>query len=174
MLIVDGGTVGDHWSRNRGGAMADEMERIEMIPDHGSDHRLAKGLIAGVAIGVGLGMLLAPRRGAELRKQIKDATGHWAHRGHDVYNVCRDKIAHGAGETRRYAREVADAVTQKAHPREAEPPQSTPAQQGRVAGRTPAMTADAARADSPGRAREQATPPHDAKKSEVKKDLTAI
>jgi gas vesicle protein len=138
--------------------MAEELEQIEMVPHNGRDHRLAKGFIAGVTIGIGLGMLLAPRRGAELRRQIKDTSGHWAHRGHDVYLVCRDKIAHGARETRRYAREVADAVTQKSHEQEIASP--------------PAMTAAADHADSPGRAREQAGLPHDAKKGEVRKDLT--
>ena len=97
-----------------------------------NNHPLATGLIAGAAVGVGIGLLFAPRRGSETRGQIKghvnrytggiskgyrDASrkvGDWAHRGKGVYATTRDKVAHGARETSRYVRDVADAVTQKA------------------------------------------------------------
>jgi gas vesicle protein len=95
-------------------------------------HPLALGLLAGAAVGVSLGMLLAPRKGAELRHELatrcnhlagatskgyrraKDTAGHYAHRGQDAYHVARVRIGQSAQETRRYIRDVADAVTRKA------------------------------------------------------------
>lgn len=151
--------------------MTAEQERIEVVPHHGSNHRLAKGFIAGAAVGVGLGMLFAPRRGSEVRKQVKvqvnnvantastgyhrakDTTGGWAHRGHDVYVVCRDKVAHAAHETSRYVREVADAVTLKSRQSEIVPPLATAPAQASVAGRVP-VTVAPAQAEQPGRTRE--------------------
>jgi gas vesicle protein len=40
---------------------------------YGSGMAFFTGLVAGAIIGVGLGMLFAPRRGSELRKQVTDS-----------------------------------------------------------------------------------------------------
>lgn len=155
--------------------MSEKKERIELVTDE-DDHRghpLAVGLITGAAIGVGVGMLCAPRKGSELRHQVadtaskgyhraKDTAGHYAHRGHDAYVVCKDKIAHGAQATGRYVREVSDAVTRKTH-REA------PGREQVTAGvRTAPSTSPYSQPESV-RAREQASP-----KPEPKKDLKAV
>ena len=94
-------------------------------------HPLATGLLAGMAVGAGVGMLLAPRRGSETRtmlrghanrykdgmskgyKRASSSVNDWTHRGQGVYKNTRDKVAQGAKETGRYMREVADAVTRK-------------------------------------------------------------
>jgi gas vesicle protein len=94
-------------------------------------HPFAFGLLAGAALGVGAGLLLAPTKGAEARKQVgkqltnmkgvcasgftraKDIAGGWAHKGRDAYGSSRTFVARGARETGRYMREVADAVTMK-------------------------------------------------------------
>jgi gas vesicle protein len=108
--------------------------RMEMIDQHGHEgHPLAIGFLTGAAVGVGLGMILAPKKGAEMRRQIatqtnrmtstaskgyhraSDTVGRYATRGQAAYAGCRDKIGHGARETRRYLSEVADAVTMKSH-----------------------------------------------------------
>jgi gas vesicle protein len=96
-----------------------------------NNHPLATGLLAGVAVGAGIGMLFAPRRGSETRTQLRghvnryadgiskgyrrasDQVGDLAHRGQGVYKSTREKVAQGAKETSRYMREVADAVTRK-------------------------------------------------------------
>jgi gas vesicle protein len=167
--------------------MTAKQEGIEVVPHHGSNHRLAKGFIAGAAVGVGLGMLLAPRRGSELRKQVKvqvnnlantahrakDTTGEWAHRGHDLYVVCRDKVAHAAHGTSRYVREVADAVTLKSRRSEPISPLTTSPAHVSAAGRVP-VTVAPAQTDQPGRSREQASRQQEGKKDEAKKDLRAI
>ena len=104
------------------------MGRIAGIRDR---HPLAMGLVAGTLAGVGLGLLVAPRRGSETRKRMgngvnymvghtsdryrraKDAVDDWARRGHGVYLNTRERVVKGAYGTSRYVRDVADAVTMK-------------------------------------------------------------
>ena len=113
--------------------MSDEKRPIETITydDHRGDHRFAFGLLAGAAVGVGVGLLVAPTKGAEARRQVgnqlthmktacatgftraKGTAGDLAHRGRDVYGSTRNFVAHRAKETQRYVRDVADAVTMK-------------------------------------------------------------
>jgi gas vesicle protein len=113
--------------------MSDESRRDEMAmhdEEHGG-HPLALGLLAGTAVGVGLGLLIAPRKGSETRRQVgehlshakeacatglhraKDTADDLAHRGRHAYDATRELVVNGAHETRRYVRDVADAVTMK-------------------------------------------------------------
>ena len=79
------------------------------------------GLLAGTVLGAGLGMLLAPKAGAELRDQLSEqarsvgsmasdkvrkaseAAGDWAKSGREVVNSARDAMSRGAEEARGYA-----------------------------------------------------------------------
>lgn len=65
----------------------------------------AAGLFAGVAIGAGLGLLYAPRKGSELREQLADATTKagkrvsktvdaLTERGRHLYERARDVVPH--------------------------------------------------------------------------------
>jgi Gas vesicle protein len=89
-------------------------------------HPLATGILAGTAVGACMGILLAPRRGSETRKRVgdgvnsgyrraKDSVGQWARSGRGAYKSTRDKVVKGAKGTSQYVREVANAVTRKAH-----------------------------------------------------------
>ena len=170
--------------------MSDASERNEMVDnEHGAGgHKLAISVLAGTALGVGVGLLLAPRKGSELRQQVKDqathiansasagyhrakdTTGHYAHRGHDAYCLCRDKVGHAAHETRRYVREVTDAVTMKSR-KMSDPAQTTSPGQIAAPAQVPAPSrpASAAAANQAGHPREQASQPR-----EAKKDLQAV
>ena len=94
------------------------------------------GLLAGTVIGAGLGMLFAPKAGAELRSQLseqagnlantasegyrkaaenagewaekgRDAAGEWAEKGQDMYGKAREAVKSGADEAQRYVRDAA-------------------------------------------------------------------
>ena len=97
--------------------MADSYDRYEN--DHGGGFMM--GLLTGTVLGAGLGMLLAPRAGAELRGQLgeqarnlantaseqyrraSETAGGWAERGRDVVNQAREAVGRGAEEARGYA-----------------------------------------------------------------------
>ena len=91
----------------------------------------ALGLLAGAAIGVGLGLLFAPKEGAALRRDIAkrardlrddagqqiervtEAADDLVERGRDVAQRARSAVSTGIREARRYgagAADVADAV----------------------------------------------------------------
>ena len=78
------------------------------------------GLLTGTVIGAGIGMLLAPRAGSDLRGQVAEqaksfgtkateqwskaseaATG-WAEKGREVVNQAREAVNRGAEEARGY------------------------------------------------------------------------
>jgi gas vesicle protein len=98
--------------------MADNYERYENAEGGGG---FMMGLLAGVVIGAGIGMLLAPKAGADLRGEIgeqaknlgnKASEGYrrasetastWAGRGREVVNQARDAVQRGAEEVRNYA-----------------------------------------------------------------------
>jgi gas vesicle protein len=76
------------------------------------------GLLAGTVLGAGLGMLLAPKSGSDLRGQITNQAKHlgeraseqyrrasetasgWAERGRDMVNQARSAMHRGAEEMR--------------------------------------------------------------------------
>jgi gas vesicle protein len=97
--------------------MADNYDRYET--EHGGGFMM--GLLTGTVLGAGLGMLLAPKAGSELRGQIgeqarhlantaseqyrraSDQAGGWAERGRDLVNQAREAVGRGPEESRGYA-----------------------------------------------------------------------
>jgi gas vesicle protein len=97
--------------------MADSYDRYENEGSGG----FMMGLLTGTVLGAGLGMLLAPKAGSELRGQLGEqarnlssmandsyrkaseaATG-WAERGREIVTQARDAAGRGAEEARGYA-----------------------------------------------------------------------
>jgi len=112
--------------------MADRFDRNE----GGS---FLMGLLTGTALGVGLGMLFAPRAGSELRDQLSERAGalanqaqdgyrkatenagqwaekgketasEWAERGKDMYGKVREAVSRGAEEAQKSVRDAAGTV----------------------------------------------------------------
>ena len=97
--------------------MADSFDRYD---NEGTGGGFMMGLLTGTVLGAGLGMLLAPKAGAELRdaigeqartwgnaasEQYKRATetaGTWAERGREMVDKAREAVKRGAEETRSY------------------------------------------------------------------------
>ena len=70
--------------------MAYEYDRFEREESGGS---FLMGLLAGTVLGAGLGMLFAPKSGAELRSQIGDQAGRLRDKANDTYSQASDKVS---------------------------------------------------------------------------------
>ena len=98
--------------------MADSFDRHENEGNGGGGFMM--GLLTGTVLGAGLGMLLAPRAGSELRgaigeqaknlgnaaseqyKKASEAAGTWAEQGRDLVTKAKDAVSRGADEARGY------------------------------------------------------------------------
>jgi gas vesicle protein len=69
--------------------MAYEYDRYEREDGGGS---FLMGLLAGTVLGAGLGMLFAPRPGAELRNQLTEQAGRLKSTAGGAYTQAQDKV----------------------------------------------------------------------------------
>jgi gas vesicle protein len=99
--------------------MADSFDRYDNEGSGGGGFMM--GLLTGTVLGAGLGMLLAPKAGSELRgalgeqartwgntaqeqyKRASETAGQWAERGKEMVDKARDAVSRGADEARSYA-----------------------------------------------------------------------
>ena len=99
--------------------MADSFDRYDNEGSGGGGFMM--GLLTGTVLGAGLGMLLAPKAGSELRgaigeqartwsntaseqvKRASETAGTWAERGREMVDKARDAVQRGADEARNYA-----------------------------------------------------------------------
>jgi hypothetical protein len=58
------------------------------------------GLLTGTVLGAGLGMLLAPKRGSELRSQITEQASSFGRRAGDVAERARESVTRGVEQMR--------------------------------------------------------------------------
>src|SRR3954451_7924490 len=98
--------------------MADSYDRYENESGGGG---FMLGLLTGTVLGAGIGMLLAPKAGSELRgalgeqarnisnmaseqyRKASDNATDWAERGREFVDKARDAVNRGADEARNYA-----------------------------------------------------------------------
>src|SRR3954454_19212504 len=98
--------------------MADSYDRYE---NEGGGGGFMMGLLTGTVLGAGLGMLLAPKAGSELRgaigeqarswgdtaseqyRKASEQAGPWVDRGREFVNQARDAVSRGVDEARNYA-----------------------------------------------------------------------
>jgi gas vesicle protein len=94
------------------------MADFDQYDNGGSGNGFVMGLIAGTVLGAGLGMLLAPKAGSELRgaigsqarnfgnraseqyRRASESASGWAEKGREFVNQARDAVSRGAEETR--------------------------------------------------------------------------
>ena len=99
--------------------MADSFDRYDNESSGGGGFMI--GLLTGTVLGAGLGMLLAPKAGSDLRgaigeqarnlgntaseqyKKASETAGQWADRGREFVDKARDAVSRGADEARSYA-----------------------------------------------------------------------
>ena len=111
--------------------MADGYDRYGQ--EGGDGGSFVMGLLTGTVLGAGLGMLFAPKAGAELRGQLSEQAGNlantategykkaseaaseWAGKGREagreVYDRTKDAVNRGTEEAQRYVREATGATT---------------------------------------------------------------
>lgn len=98
--------------------MADSYDRYD---NEGAGGGFMMGLLTGTVLGAGLGMLLAPKAGSELRGSIGEQARHlghmaneqyrrasdsatgWAEKGREFVDKAKDAVARGSEEARGYA-----------------------------------------------------------------------
>ena len=99
--------------------MADSFDRYDN--ESSGNGGFMMGLLTGTVLGAGLGMLLAPKAGSELRgaigeqartisnaaseqyKKASEAAGTLADRGREIVDKAREAVTRGADEARSYA-----------------------------------------------------------------------
>jgi gas vesicle protein len=102
--------------------MADRFDRV----DNRGGGGFVMGLLTGTALGAGLGMLFAPKAGAELRGQLfeqagtlpstategyREATEIAGETGKSLLGVAREAVKNGTDEAQRNVRDAARGVT---------------------------------------------------------------
>jgi gas vesicle protein len=117
-LIVQRATRMD--ARREERHMADSYDRYDRFDNESNGGGFMMGLLTGTVLGAGLGMLLAPKAGAELRgaigeqartwgsaaseqyRTVREQAGPWVERGRDMVNQAREAVTRGADEARGY------------------------------------------------------------------------
>ena len=114
--------------------MADGFDRFnqDLRSNEGGGGSFVMGLLTGTVLGAGLGMLFAPKAGAELRTQLSEqaatlsntasesarrageSASQWAERGREMYNKASEAVAKGAEEAQKYVRETANTYGSEA------------------------------------------------------------
>src|SRR5688500_9054742 len=69
--------------------MAYEYDRLEREEGGGS---FLMGLLAGTVLGAGLGMLFAPKAGADLRNQLSEQAGRLRTSANDTYSQATERV----------------------------------------------------------------------------------
>jgi len=110
--------------------MADGFDRYDQeMRQEGGGGSFVIGLLTGTVLGAGLGMLFAPKAGAELRSKLSEqagnvantasegyrraseSAGQWAERGREIYNKASEAVAKGADEAQQFAHDSASTFT---------------------------------------------------------------
>jgi len=82
--------------------------------DHGGG--FVTGLLCGAAVGAAIGLLLAPRSGAEMRRTLADSAERLREKGRETYEAANEALGRVADQSRRAAEagraRVEDAVNE--------------------------------------------------------------
>ena len=73
--------------------------------------KIILGLVGGVAIGVGIGLLLAPEKGVDLRKKLGDTAGGWADQLTDLFANAKGELSSLTGKGTRAASDLANTFS---------------------------------------------------------------
>ena len=89
--------------------MAYEFDRVER-EDGGSSFLM--GLLAGTVLGAGLGMLFAPKAGAEVRKQLSEQASRLRSTASDTIHQASDRLNQASQQASERFAQASDKVSQ--------------------------------------------------------------
>jgi gas vesicle protein len=89
--------------------MAYEYDRVEREDGGGS---FLMGLLAGTVLGAGLGMLFAPKAGAEVRKQLSEQASRLRSSASDTYNQASEKLNQTYSQASEKVSQASEKVSQ--------------------------------------------------------------
>lgn len=75
--------------------------------------KIILGLVGAAAVGVAIGMLLAPEKGSEIRKKISDKAGDLASRVGDLVSYGKDKFEEVTGAVAKQADGLVNDVVKR-------------------------------------------------------------
>ena len=85
--------------------MAYEYDRFEREERSGS---FLMGLLAGTVLGAGLGMLFAPKAGAELRNQLSESASRLRTTANDSYQQASEKVTQATEKVTEKVSQIVD------------------------------------------------------------------
>lgn len=78
-----------------------------------SSTKVILGIAGAAAAGVVIGMLLAPDKGSEIRKKVKDAANDWACQLADLFAEGKTELANLKNKATRKARDFQDQAEER-------------------------------------------------------------
>jgi len=90
------------------------MADFDQYDNGGSGNGFVMGLIAGTVLGAGLGMLLAPKAGSELRGAIGSQARNIGNKASDQYRRASESASGWAEKGREFVNQARDAVSRSA------------------------------------------------------------
>jgi gas vesicle protein len=89
--------------------MAYEYDRVEREDGGGS---FLMGLLAGTVLGAGLGMLFAPKAGAEVRKQLSEQATRFRSTATDTIQQASEKLSQASQQASEKIGQASEKVSQ--------------------------------------------------------------
>jgi|SRR5262245_26633720 len=89
--------------------MAYEFDRVEREDGGGS---FLMGLLAGTVLGAGLGMLFAPKTGAEARKQLSEQANRLRSTASDKIHQASERLGQASNQASERIAQASDKVSQ--------------------------------------------------------------
>ncbi len=79
-----------------------------------STGKIILGVLGAAAAGIAIGMLMAPEKGADMRKRISDTANDLADQVGDIITTGKEKISNVAGTVSKQAEGLVNDVTKRA------------------------------------------------------------
>ena len=100
---MDVRTLGESDSNYTNSSVRQLKQKDATVKRKGSAGSVAAGLLAGAGVGVLAGILLAPKKGKDLRRQVNDSATRLSTQATSFYNTSREKVTSWTGKGKKEA-----------------------------------------------------------------------